>query len=145
MSDPAKIKCPTAMTIQRAGNGITDAPEGISSKAFRMQALISSQADGEITATRAFLEPGVVTHWHTHPRGQFLFVLEGVGLLQREGGAIQEVKAGDSVWFAPNERHWHGAAPVSSLSYVSVQTVQDGVAVRWLEPVHPPSSGIPVE
>lgn len=126
---------PRVMTIMRAGSGITRAPEGISNRPFLMQALLSGGTDGDLTGMRAFVEPGGVTHWHTHPRGQLLFVLDGVGLVRREGGEIEEVRAGDCVWFAPGERHWHGATPVSPFGYVSVQPIQDGAAVRWLEPV----------
>ncbi|MET0257253.1 MAG: cupin domain-containing protein [Methylobacterium sp.] len=124
------------MTIRRAGDGIAAAPTGMASGSFLVQTILASQAEGEMTAMRVYLDPGVVSHWHRHPRGQMLFVLDGVGLVQNDGGAVAEVRAGDSVWFGPNERHWHGASPVSPFSYVSVQAVGDGAAVRWMEPVH---------
>ncbi|MVA27417.1 cupin domain-containing protein (plasmid) [Agrobacterium vitis] len=127
--------CPLEMTIRRAGEGIATAPDGISSRSFLVQMLLSSQTEGEITAMRAFVSPGVVTHWHSHPRGQLLFVLDGVGLVQRAGDDPAEVRAGDAIWFAPDERHWHGATPLSPFSYLSVQPVKDGTAVRWLGPV----------
>ena len=126
---------PSSMTLRRAGTGITRSPEGISNAPFLVQMLRESETDGEMTAMRAFVPPGVVTHWHTHPRGQLLFVLDGVGLVQRDGGEVTEIRAGDSAWFAPGERHWHGATPTSPFGYISVQPVEDGVAVRWLEPV----------
>lgn len=88
-----------------------------------------------MTAMRAFLGPGVVTHWHSHPRGQLLFALDGVGLAQRDGDAVVELRAGDSVWFAPGERHWHGASPSAPFGYLSVQPVKDGTAVHWMEAV----------
>jgi quercetin dioxygenase-like cupin family protein len=127
--------CPAAMTIRRAGSDVTLAPEGISSGRFWVEMLLNSSKNGENTAMRTFIEPGVVTHWHSHPLGQLLFVLDGVGLVQRAGGPVAEVRAGDSVWFAPDERHWHGAAATSTFSYLSVQAVKDGAAVRWMEPV----------
>lgn len=135
MTGASPESCPQTMTVRRAGTGITSGPDGISNEPFLVQTLLSSHEEGEMTAMRAFVEPGVVTHWHTHPRGQLLFVLDGVGLVQREGGRVTEVRTGDSVWFAPGERHWHGATPVSPFGYVSVQPVRDGVAVHWLEPV----------
>jgi quercetin dioxygenase-like cupin family protein len=82
--------------------------------------------------------PGVVSHWHSHPLGQILLVISGVGQVQREGGVVTEVRAGDCIWFAPGERHWHGAAPGSVFSYVSIQTVDQGTAVYWLGPVENP-------
>lgn len=137
MADPFDMKpgCPPAMTVIRAGDGIASAPPGVSTGAFLVQMLLSSRTDGEMTAMRAFVPPGVVTHWHSHPRGQLLFVLDGVGLAQRDGGDVVEIRAGDAVWFAPDERHWHGAAPESPFGYLSIQPVKDGTAVDWMEPV----------
>lgn len=139
MSNPFDMAtaCPQAMTIVRDGVGITSAPAGIASGTFRVQMLLSSRAEGEMTAMRAFIDPGVVTHWHSHPRGQLLFVLDGVGLVQRDGGDVIEVCAGDCIWFAPGERHWHGARPAGPFGYISVQPVKDGTAVHWMGPVAP--------
>jgi quercetin dioxygenase-like cupin family protein len=123
--------CPSSMTVRRAGSGIVTAPIGVSSDTFLVQMILSSRAEGEMTAMRAFLGPGVITHWHSHPRGQLLFVLDGVGMVQRTGGEVIEVRAGDSIWFAPDEPHWHGASLTSPFGYLSVQPVQDGTAVRW--------------
>nr|WP_084686880.1 cupin domain-containing protein [Rhizobium nepotum] len=139
MSNPSGMNtaCPPAMAIVRDGVGIAPAPVGIASGPFRVQMLLSSTTEGEMTAMRAFVDAGVVTHWHSHPRGQLLFVLDGLGLVQRDGGDVIEVCAGDCVWFAPGERHWHGAGPASPFRYISVQPVKDGTAVRWMEPVAP--------
>lgn len=133
MSDPFEMDaaCPSSMTVRRAGSGIVAAPTGVSSGTFLVQMILSSRAEGEMTAMRAFLGPGVITHWHSHPRGQLLFVLDGVGMVQRSGGEVIEVRAGDSIWFAPDEPHWHGASPASPFGYLSVQPVKDGTAVRW--------------
>ena len=60
--------------------------------------------------------PGARTAWHTHPHGQTIFVTEGVGLCQREGGPVEEIRPGDRVFFEPGENHWHGAAPTVSWS-----------------------------
>lgn len=127
--------CPQVMTIMRDGVGIMPAPDGVASGPFRVQMLLSSRTEGEMTAMRAFVEPGTVTHWHLHPRGQLLYVTDGIGLVQRQGGPIIEVRAGDSVWFAPGEKHWHGAAEDGPFGYVSIQPVHAGTAVEWLEPV----------
>jgi quercetin dioxygenase-like cupin family protein len=121
--------------IHRAGAGTARAPDGIATGPFWAEMLVEGRGDGDVTAMRATLDPGVVTHWHTHPRGQVLYALSGVGRVQRDGEAVAELRAGDCVWFAPGERHWHGAAPDSVFSYISIQAVQGGTAVHWLEPV----------
>ena len=132
---PSAGGCPRQMTIRRAGIAIRRGPEEVASAPFWVEMLLESNVEGENTAMRATLDPGVVTHWHTHPRGQFLYVLSGVGQAQRDGGPVEELRAGDGVWFAPGEKHWHGASPSSPFSYLSIQAVADGAAVHWLEPI----------
>jgi len=134
MNAEARPGNPGEMTIRRAGSAIARAPDGIASGPFWAEWLPEGRLDGEMTAMRATLDPGIRTHWHSHPLGQLLYVLHGVGLVQRDGGAEEEVRAGDCVWFAPDERHWHGAAADSVFAYVSIQPVRDGVAVHWMEP-----------
>jgi quercetin dioxygenase-like cupin family protein len=128
---------PKQMTIRRAGEQVVCSPDGIASAPFQVEMLLDSRHDGENTAIRAMLEPGTKTRWHTHPRGQLLYVLSGCGLVQRENGPILSISEGDSVWFAPGERHWHGASPDSPFSYISIQAVEDGRSVDWFEPVEP--------
>ena len=96
MTNPFQMQagCPEAMRVVRAGEGITAAPEGVSSGAFLVQMLLSSRREGEMTAMRAFVPPGIATHWHSHPRGQLLYVLDGVGRVQREGGDPVECARG---------------------------------------------------
>ena len=79
---------------------------------------------------------GARTAWHTHPRGQMLYVVSGICLAQKEGGEVQRVTAGDAVWFAPNEKHWHGAAPNRPMVHLAVQEADEhGEVVVWLEHV----------
>jgi quercetin dioxygenase-like cupin family protein len=80
-------------------------------------------------------EPGARTAWHIHPLGQTLTVTSGFGRVQREGGAIEEIRPGDVVWFPPNERHWHGASPTTAMTHIAVQESLDGKAVEWMEKV----------
>ena len=80
-------------------------------------------------------EPGARTAWHTHPYGQTLVVLSGLGLAQVWGGPIREIRPGDTVWFEPGEKHWHGAAPASAMSHLAFQEAKDGSPVAWLEQV----------
>lgn len=80
-------------------------------------------------------EPGARTAWHTHPLGQTLIVTAGCGWAQRVGGAIEEIKPGDVVWFPPGEKHWHGATPTTAMSHIAIQEQQDGSVVEWMEHV----------
>lgn len=78
---------------------------------------------------------GARTAWHTHPLGQALIVTAGVGRVQVQGGPIQEVRPGDTVWFPPRVKHWHGAAPGVSMTHISVAEEEGGNNVEWLEKV----------
>ena len=79
---------------------------------------------------------GARTAWHTHPRGQMIFVVSGICLAQTDGGEVQRVTAGDAVWFASNEKHWHGAAPNRPMVHLAVQEAdENGEVVTWLEHV----------
>jgi quercetin dioxygenase-like cupin family protein len=135
MSSHEILGKPAEMRIRRAGTAIARSPDGIASGPFWVEWLLEGREDGEMTAMRATIDPGVRTRWHSHPLGQLLYVLHGVGQVQRDGGAVEEVRAGDSIWFAPDERHWHGATADSVFAYVSIQRVWNGVAVHWMGPV----------
>lgn len=97
--------------------------------------LIEAPEPARLRAVLVNFEPGARTAWHTHPLGQTLHVTAGAGLVQSWGGPIREIRAGDTVWFEPGEKHWHGAAPHSAMSHIAMQEALDGVAVEWLEKV----------
>ena len=80
-------------------------------------------------------EPGARTAWHTHPLGQTLIVTTGFGRVQRWGEPIQEIRPGDVVWIAPNEKHWHGASPNTAMTHIAIQEKLDGQPANWLEHV----------
>jgi quercetin dioxygenase-like cupin family protein len=80
-------------------------------------------------------EPGARTAWHTHPLGQTLIVTAGCGWAQREGGPIEEIRPGDVVWFAPGEKHWHGATPTTGMTHIAIAEKLDGKVVDWMEHV----------
>jgi len=80
-------------------------------------------------------EPGARTAWHTHPLGQTLIVTAGKGRAQRDGGPIEEIGPGDVVWFAPGEKHWHGASPTTAMTHIALAEKLDGKVVDWLEKV----------
>jgi quercetin dioxygenase-like cupin family protein len=85
-----------------------------------------------VAAAIVHFAPGARTAWHTHPLGQTIYVTEGVGRCQSSGGPVEEIRPGDSVFFAPGEDHWHGAAPDRFMVHVAMQQVDDeGNAVTW--------------
>jgi quercetin dioxygenase-like cupin family protein len=80
--------------------------------------------------------PGARTAWHTHPHGQTIYVTEGIGRCQREGGAVEEIRPGDRVYFEPGENHWHGAAPNRLMTHIAIQEADEsGSLVTWGEHV----------
>jgi quercetin dioxygenase-like cupin family protein len=84
---------------------------------------------------RVTFEPGARTHWHTHPLGQLLVITDGLGWAQREGGVVVTLRPGDVVWFAPGEKHWHGATPTTTMTHLAIQEALEGKVVEWLTPV----------
>src|SRR5947209_196156 len=97
--------------------------------------IIDAPAPARIRVARVTFEPGARTAWHTHPLGQTLHVVTGVGRIQLWGGPVQEIRAGDTIWIAPDEKHWHGAGPKTSMCHFALQENLDGVHVTWLEQV----------
>ena len=83
-------------------------------------------------AASVHFAPGARTAWHTHPFGQTLWVTEGVGSCQREGGPVEVIRPGDRVYFEPGENHWHGAAPDRFMTHLAMQEADDtGSPVTW--------------
>ena len=89
-----------------------------------------------LQAANVHFTPGARTAWHTHPRGQTIYVLEGVGRAQRRGGPVEVIRPGDRVFFEPGEDHWHGAAPNRFMMHIAMQELDDtGTFVTWGEHV----------
>ncbi|WP_066779859.1 (R)-mandelonitrile lyase [Sphingomonas sp. CCH5-D11] len=93
------------------------------------------KGSGALSGATVTFEPGARTAWHTHPLGQTLLILSGLGRVQREGGPVEEVRPGDIVWFEPDEKHWHGAAPGCAMSHLAIAEMKNGSAVTWMEQV----------
>jgi quercetin dioxygenase-like cupin family protein len=92
--------------------------------------------DWRVGAASVHFTPGARTAWHTHPLGQTIWVLEGVGLCQRRGGSIEVIRPGDRVFFEPGEDHWHGAAPTRFMTHLAMQPADDqGSFASWGEQV----------
>ena len=101
----------------------------------RIDPLFAAQAPARAAGNAVTFEPGARTAWHTHPLGQVLIVTAGSGRVQREGGPIEEIHPGDVIWFEPDEKHWHGAAPTTAMTHIAIQESLDGKAVTWMEHV----------
>ncbi|AWN45400.1 cupin domain-containing protein [Methylobacterium terrae] len=121
------------MQITRAGTQPSGAgPQDWFTGAVRVDPLFGPPEPARAGGALVTFEPGARTAWHTHPLGQTLIVASGCGLVQAEGGPVEEIRPGDVVWFAPGETHWHGASPTTAMSHIAIQEKQDGRAVDWM-------------
>ena len=121
----------TRIGSQPSGKGPADWFTGT----VRIDPLFQPNGYRRAAAASVTFEPGARTAWHTHPLGQTLIVVSGVGRVQKEGGPVEEVYPGDVVWFAANERHWHGASVTVAMTHIAIQENQDGKFVDWMEKV----------
>ncbi len=98
--------------------------------------IVRGEEPSRVRLVRVSFEPSARTAWHTHPLGQALHVISGSGLVQQEGQPVQQIHSGDTVMIAPNERHWHGAAPATTMVHLALQEANaEGVEVNWMEHV----------
>ena len=104
--------------------------------AVRIDPLHQATDPARVACASVTFEPGARTAWHTHPLGQTLVVMQGQGWAQREGEVRQEIRPGDVVWFAPGEKHWHGATATTAVTHIAIQERLDGKAVEWMEQVN---------
>jgi quercetin dioxygenase-like cupin family protein len=124
------------MDLKRSGSRpSTSGPSDYFTGRVRVDPVIEAPEPARVRAALVTFEPGARTAWHTHPLGQTLIVMSGMGLAQIWGGPIHEIKPGDTVWFPPGEKHWHGASPSTAVSHIAIQEALDGKAVDWLEHV----------
>jgi quercetin dioxygenase-like cupin family protein len=97
-----------------------------------LDSVAAPSSGSRVSATSVHFTPGARTAWHTHPNGQTIWVLEGVGRCQRRGGEIEVIRPGDRVFFEPGEEHWHGAAPTRFMTHVAMLDVDDeGHPATW--------------
>lgn len=124
------------MEIKRSGSQPSaKGPAEYFTGTVRIDARFSGSDGARVGGATVTFEPGARTAWHTHPLGQTLLVTAGLGRVQREGGPIEEIRPGDIVWFAPDEKHWHGAAPHCAMTHIAIAESLDGTTVVWMEPV----------
>lgn len=124
------------MKIQRCGSRpSTQGSAEYFAGVVRIDPLFEAEAPARVRGASVTFEPGARTAWHTHPLGQTLVVTAGCGLAQRWGGPTEIIQPGDVVWFAPGEKHWHGATATTAMTHLAIQEALDGKVVDWLEQV----------
>ena len=124
------------MDIKRSGSRPSGkGPADWFTGAVRVDPLFDPMTPGRAGGAAVTFEPCARTAWHTHPLGQTLIVTAGCGWAQREGGAVEEIRPGDVVWFPPGEKHWHGATATTAMTHAAVQEKLNGKAVEWMEKV----------
>ncbi len=101
----------------------------------RVDNMAAADAPSRVTTASVTFSPGARTVWHTHPAGQTIVITAGAGWVQREGGPVEEVKPGDTVFFEAGEKHWHGATAATAMTHLAITEMVDGKNVDWLEPV----------
>jgi quercetin dioxygenase-like cupin family protein len=110
-------------------------PEAYFTGAVWQDPIVAAPSPARLVSARVAFEPGARTAWHTHPLGQTLYVIYGIGLVQAKGGPIREIRAGDTVWIPPGEKHWHGASAKNAMVHIAMQESLDGTHVTWMEKV----------
>jgi quercetin dioxygenase-like cupin family protein len=120
------------MKITRSTEDTAAGPSESFTGAVYLDTIASPTEPSRLAAASVHFTPGARTAWHTHPLGQTLHVTEGVGLCQRRGGAIEEIRPGDTVFFEAGEEHWHGATPNRFMTHVAMQEANEsGAVVTW--------------
>jgi len=134
--DSAQTSGAQSIRITRSGSQPTrQGPSEHFSGSARVEHVFRADAPGRAAGALVTFEPGARTAWHTHPLGQTLIVTAGVGRVQRWGDPVDEIRQGDVVWIPPGQKHWHGAAPGSSMAHVAIGESLDGKTVEWMEKV----------
>jgi quercetin dioxygenase-like cupin family protein len=124
------------MQITRSGSQPSaKGPAEYFTGAVRIDSRFQGSAPARVGGGIVTFEPGARTAWHTHPLGQTLIVTSGTGWVQTEGGPKEEIRPGDIVWFAPGEKHWHGATAATGMSHIAIAEALDGTTVDWMEKV----------
>lgn len=126
---------PTMEIIRSGSQPSAKGPAEWFTGTVRIDAPFKGSGDARVGGATVTFEPGARTNWHTHPLGQTIIVTAGLGWAQRDGGPVEEIRPGDIVWFAPGEKHWHGATATTAMTHIAIAEAKDGKVVDWLEPV----------
>ena len=124
------------MQITRSSIETTPGPAEWFTGSVYIDAVAAPSGASRVSASSVHFTPGARTAWHTHPNGQTIYVLEGVGLAQCRGGPIEVIRPGDRVFFEPGEEHWHGACATRFMAHLAMlQVDEEGIPANWLEHV----------
>ena len=123
------------MDIHRAGRPTRPVPPEWFTGTVWQDPIVEAPAPARLRALRVTFAPGARTAWHTHPLGQTLHVVAGVGLIALRGAAPRLIRPGDTVWISPGEEHWHGATPDTMMTHIAMQEGLEGRTADWLEHV----------
>lgn len=125
-----------AQEVVRAGS--TEARPGPAENftgRVQVRMLTTPTSPGQGGAALVTFQAGARSNWHTHPAGQTLYVTEGCGWTQVEGGPVTRICQGDAIYAKPGVKHWHGATPETTMTHLAISEIRDGKNVEWLEPV----------
>jgi len=124
------------MEIKRSGSQPSSkGPAEYFTGNVRVEPLFQPHDHMHASGASVTFEPGARSAWHTHPRGQTLIITSGHGRVQNWGASIEEIHPGDVVWCPPGEKHWHGAAPTTAMTHISIVEQLDGKSADWMEHV----------
>lgn len=120
------------MEVDRGSGATATGPAEWFTGTVFIDRLASSQGESRLNAALVHFTPGARTAWHSHPRGQTLWVTDGIGLVQRRGGPVEVIRPGDTVSIEPGEDHWHGAAPHRFMTHLAMfESGDDGSTASW--------------
>ena len=145
-TEPSPAEVRTLKIIRAGSTPWSKAPAANFTGTVYADRLVAEEAPSRLSVASVTFEPGARTAWHTHPLGQTLVVTNGVGLVQIEGGPVEEIRPGDIARIPPNARHWHGASATTGMTHLAIQESLDGSRVTWMEHVAgassvPPAAG----
>lgn len=128
---------PEKIRITRSGSRSLQPPAAAPNftGSVRIEPLFEATDPSRTSGGRVTFEPGARTWWHTHTVGQTLIVTAGSGRVQRWGDPVEEIREGDVVWIPPNQKHWHGSSPNSSMSHIAITEHLNGKRTEWMEQV----------
>jgi 4-carboxymuconolactone decarboxylase len=144
---PLDAKAPGSQSIRIMRSGSQASRQGPVENftgSVRIDPLFQANAPARAAGSLVTFEPGARSAWHTHPLGQILIVTAGAGRVQRWGDPVDEIRKGDVVWIPPGQKHWHGAAPDSSMAHIAIVEMLDGKSADWMEKVSDAQYGAPV-
>ena len=120
------------MEITRNSTETRPGPAEWFTGSVHIDAVATPMGASRVSASAVHFAPGARTAWHTHPNGQSIYVVEGIGRAQRRGGPVEEIRPGDRVFFEAGEEHWHGAAPERFMTHLAMVDVDDeGIPANW--------------